>query len=85
MTPMAPTAPTCDHPTCPAPGPHTLLIHDQDFHFCGHHRTQLQRSLDTATITGTWFGGTGGHTEVAPLAPRVRPAALPQGWAPLEL
>ena len=27
---------TCDRHACPAPAQRTLLIHGQDFHFCGH-------------------------------------------------
>ncbi len=35
----------CDRSECPAPALHDLVLHGQDFHFCGHHWAELSSAV----------------------------------------
>lgn len=53
---LAPAPPvTCDQSDCPATAQRLIMIHGQDFHFCGHHTVELLQTLpahasDTSTV-----------------------------------
>jgi len=53
----APAPPViCDRSDCPAAAQRLIMIHGQDFHFCGHHTVELLHTLPahasrTSTIT----------------------------------
>jgi hypothetical protein len=40
----------CDRSECPAPATHRVVLYEQDFYFCSHHRAELQ--LDEPAGTG---------------------------------
>lgn len=54
MAPPPVAVAICDRGDCPAPTQRTLMVHGQDFHFCGHHAVEVTHALgtlDTATTS----------------------------------
>lgn len=44
------TVAICDRGDCPAPARRTLVLHDQDFHFCGHHAVELVHTIEALDV-----------------------------------
>jgi hypothetical protein len=76
MAPSAATQP-CDHHACPASAQRTYLIYGQDFHFCGHHSTEVQRALVANAVPWAVIIADDAGTR-SPLPRRVDPPLPPQ-------
>ena len=67
----APTAPAiCDRGDCPALAQHLVVLHGQDFYFCGHHAVELTRALAALAAPGAPHR----IVEASGAAPHERPA-----------
>ena len=53
---LTPGSYDCDRSECPAPGTQWVVIHGQDFYFCGHHWREM-----AAQLTAAGSRATGGH------------------------
>ena len=56
MAPGIATAATCDRGDCPAPALHVVMMHGQDFYFCGHHTVELAHAIWSHDATGAPSG-----------------------------
>lgn len=67
MAPAAAAVAICDRGDCPAPAQRTLMLHGQDFHFCGHHAVEVTHALGTL-VTATTSRAIVKAGDAAPLA-----------------
>ncbi|HSJ45561.1 MAG TPA: hypothetical protein VK923_12830 [Euzebyales bacterium] len=51
MAPGPATAAVCDRGDCPAPARHVVMMHGQDFYFCGHHTVELAHAIRSHDAT----------------------------------